>query len=53
VTENAAVSVKNPAFYFESCIWAVFELSVANKVEVDDLIFKLTRGKHSIYTPGI
>jgi len=27
VTENAAVTVKNLAFYFESCIWAVFELS--------------------------
>jgi hypothetical protein len=26
---------------------------VANTVEVDDLIFQLTRGKHSIYTPSI
>jgi hypothetical protein len=24
-----------------------------NVLEVDDLIFQLTRGKHSIYTPGI
>jgi hypothetical protein len=24
-----------------------------NDLEVDDLIFQLTRGKHSIYTSGI
>jgi hypothetical protein len=27
--------------------------TVANEVEVDDLISQLTRGKHSIYTPSI
>jgi hypothetical protein len=30
-----------------------FVLAVANIVEVDDLNFQLTRGKHSIYTPSI
>jgi hypothetical protein len=27
--------------------------TVANEVEVDDLISQLMRGKHSIYTPSI